>query len=182
MKSVIAPVNIFLVGYRCTGKTTIARDIAKRIGWKFIDADQHLMKAACKTVAEIVSSGGWPLFRELEKNTLQSICRHRQQVVATGGGVVSDNQNIDLMKENGVVVWLRATPETIFERMNRDDQTEALRPSLTEQELKVEIEETLKERTPMYKIAMTAAVDTEGKTLKEVSEEVVFLLKKLGIH
>lgn len=173
--------NIFIIGYRCTGKTSVAGYLAKKIGWDFIDADELLMKHSGETVADIVSRGGWPLFRKLEKEILKAICLNRKQVVSTGGGVVTDDENIDLMKQHGVVVWLRATPETILERMNRDVRSAHLRPSLTDHDLKVEVEKTLKERTPLYRTAMTVDVDTEGKTLSEVSSEVMSLLIHNGI-
>jgi len=172
--------NIFLIGYRCTGKTSVARLIAEKIGWDFVDADELLMKNAGETVTDIVSKGGWPLFRKLEKETLQDICKKQKQVVATGGGVVTDEENIGLMKQHGTVVWLRATPETIFYRMGQDTQTSHLRPSLTDHDQKSEIEATLRERTPMYANAMTVEVDTEGKTLPEISSEVVLMLSGIG--
>lgn len=172
--------NVFIIGYRCTGKTTVARYVAEKIGWDFVDADELLMKNSGETVKNIVARGGWPLFRKLEKDTLQAICKKRKQIVATGGGIVTDDENIDRMKQHGAVVWLRANPETILARMIQDAQTDHLRPSLTDHDLKVEIEETLKERTPMYRTAKTVDVDTEGKTLPEISSEVVTLLLRIG--
>lgn len=172
--------NIFLIGYRCTGKTSVGQVISEKIGWKFVDADALLMKNCGKTVTDVVAQGGWALFRKLEKDTLEIICRNRCQVVATGGGVVTDDGNIELMKQNGVVVWLRATPDTILQRMLRDTHTDDLRPSLTDHELKIEIEDTLKERIPRYRIAMTVYVDTEGKTLPEISSEVLSVLARFG--
>lgn len=154
--------------------------VADTIGWDFIDADELLMNHCGETVAETVSRGGWSLFRKLEKETLNVICRKSMQVVATGGGVVLDEENIDLMKRHGTIVWLRAEPETILERMVQDPRSDFQRPSLTHRDLKVEIEETLKERTPLYKDAMTVEVDTEGKTISEVSSEVLSFLYRNG--
>lgn len=173
--------NIFLIGYRCTGKTSVGKHIAKKIGWCFIDSDDLLMKNTGETVTEIVSRGGWGLFRKLEKETLKNICRNGKQVIATGGGVVTDDENIDLMKRSGAVVWLRANPGTILERMQRDTRTGDLRPSLTDRELKAEIIETLKERQPLYSLATTFDIDTEDKTLSEVSDEVISILSSSGL-
>lgn len=159
----------------------MARLIAEKIGWDFVDADELLMKNAGETVADIVSKGGWSIFRKLEKETLKAICLNKRQVVATGGGVVTDEENIDLMKQHGTVVWLRAAPETILSRMSQDTQTSHLRPSLTDYDLKSEIEATLQERTPMYANAMTVEVDTDSKTLPEISSEVVSILSGIGI-
>jgi shikimate kinase len=172
--------NIFLIGYRCTGKSSVGRTVAKKIGWNFIDADERMMKNLGESVSEIVSRGGWPLFRSLEKDTLRSICSSRRQVVATGGGVVTDDENIDLMKQNGAVVWLRASPQTILKRMLQDNHTDDLRPPLTDRGLEVEIEETLEKRTSLYRTAMNVDVNTENKTLSEVSSEVISLLVRIG--
>ena len=172
--------NLFLVGYRCTGKSSVARRVAEKLGWNVVDADERMMEDTGESVAETVSKGGWPLFRKIEKDTLRSICMNLGQVVATGGGVVEDDENIDLMKRSGAVVWLRASSDTIRKRMIRDTNSSDLRPPLTDFELKVEIEETLTKRTPLYRIAMTLEVDTEDKTLTEVSSEVISLLKRIG--
>jgi len=156
-------------------------DIAKKIGWSFVDADDLLMNSSGETVANIVSRGGWLLFRKLEKDILKDICLNRKQVIATGGGVVTDAENIDMMKRHGIVAWLRATPETIMERMTQDTRTGLLRPSRTDLELREEIQETLKERTPLYRIAMTLEVDTEGKTIPEISSEILSRLSPVGL-
>lgn len=174
--------NIFIIGYRCTGKTTAAHSVSKRVGWEFVDADRELMEKMGESVTEIVSRGGWTLFRELEKKTLKSICRNERQVVATGGGVVLDDENIETMKKNGLVIWLRATIDTIIERMQVDIQTEDLRPALTDHhDLISEIKETLKERTPLYQKATTWSVDTDGKKINEVVSEIISLIEKSNI-
>ena len=173
--------NLFIIGYRCTGKTTTAQTVSERMGWKFIDADRELMEKRGESVSEIVSSGGWPLFRKLEKQTLKEICRQERQVVATGGGVILDDENIETMKNNGPVIWLKATPETIIERMTADTETEELRPALTDHDLISEINETLNERIPLYQKAMTWSVDTDGKKINEVISEILSLIESSNI-
>jgi shikimate kinase len=174
------PLNIFLIGYRCTGKTSVGKNIAGKIGWEFIDADDLLMKKTGETVSEIVARDGWPAFRKIEKDVLKEICRGRGQVIATGGGVVLDDENIDRMRQSGIVVWLRATPETILKRMHRDTKNTDLRPSLTKHSMETEIKTTLEQRTSLYAIAMTVEVDTENKPLHEVSLEVLTILGRNG--
>lgn len=170
--------NIFIIGYRCTGKTSVAECVSLSIGWRFVDTDALLMENRGQSVSEIVENGGWALFREIEKQTLKDICRQEGQVVATGGGIVLDKENIELMRKNGIVIWLRADPDTILSRMIGDSNTVSLRPALTDQDLMSEIRQTLSERRPLYKKAMTRAIDTDDKTIPDVASEICTLLKE----
>jgi len=169
--------NIFLVGYRCTGKTTVGRKLAEELGLRFVDADVLLVETVGKTIADIVAEGGWPLFRQLEKETLQRICSETGQVVATGGGVILDPDNIAAMKENGTVIWLKAPADIICERMPQDPATVESRPPLTDKALMAEIRETLAQRIPLYQGAMHFSVDTEEKPVSVISREIVALLR-----
>jgi shikimate kinase len=169
--------NLFIIGYRCTGKSTVAKVVSEKTGWTCVDADSELADQRGETVAQIVATGGWPLFRKLEKETLKKICSREGQVVATGGGVVLDEENIELMRKSGEVIWLRANAETIIERMQADEKTETLRPALTEQTLAEEIKQTLSERVPLYQKAMTWSVDTDGKEVMDVITEIISHLK-----
>jgi shikimate kinase len=170
--------NIFLIGYRCTGKTSVGMTIANKINWRFVDADTSLVEEAGKTVAEIVLEGGWDLFRDLEKGILRKICQFNNQVVATGGGVVLAPENIEQMKNNGVIIWLYAEPLSIYKRMKKDGATPQQRPALTDQNnIMKEIEDTLLERIPLYKYAMDYEITTEGKDIATVRGEALTLLK-----
>lgn len=169
--------NLFLIGYRCTGKSNVARGISEKTGWTCVDADTELTVYRGETVAQIVEIGGWSLFRKLEKETLEKICGRDGQVVATGGGVVLDEENIEIMRKSGDVIWLKATAETIIDRMQADEETETLRPALTEQTLIEEIKQTLSERIPLYQKAMTWSVDTDGKEIADVISEIISHLK-----
>ena len=170
--------NIFLVGYRCTGKTSVGKFLAEDLGFRFVDADAMLVEAAGKTIADVVAEGGWPLFRQLEKETLRRICSETRQVVATGGGVILDPDNIAVMKENGIVIWLKAPADIICERMPQDPATTASRPPLTDKDLMAEIRETLAQRMPLYQGAMHFSVDTEEKPVSIISREISALLRQ----
>ena len=120
--------NLFLIGYRCSGKTTIGKTIAKALDWSFVDADVILVRESGRSIKEIVDSEGWDAFRRMERSVLKQICADDRQVVATGGGVVLDRSNIQAMKTSGTVVWLDAGAETIQKRMLRDKNTGDFRP------------------------------------------------------
>jgi shikimate kinase len=165
--------NIYLTGYRCTGKTSTGQLLSKKLGWDFVDADDMLVKDAEMTVAEIVERFGWDDFRNRESRILKSISRTTRKVVATGGGVILRDENIETMRDTGTVVWLKASVETIAARMVSDVKTDDQRPGLTDKGPVREIEETLEIRLPMYMKAMDFAVNTDGKTLQSICDEIL---------
>ncbi len=172
--------NIFLIGYRCTGKTSAGKALAKALGWKVVDADVYLVNEQGSTVAEIVANRGWDAFREMEKSVLKKICRRDNQVVATGGGVILDPENVMAMKESGIRVWLQASPETIKHRIVQDLKTKDQRPSLTSQGLLEEIESVLAERAPLYTEAKDFNVVTDNLSIDQVCNKILVKLHEYG--
>lgn len=161
--------NIYLIGYRCTGKTTVGKMLASALGFDFIDADVKLVKDYGMTVAEIVAKEGWGGFRSKEKDVLKEISQMKNHVIATGGGVILDPENIDTIKNSGICVFLKASPEIIQERMLKDAMTADQRPSLTDKKLEQEITYTLRERMPLYEKTMDFSVDTDELSLDDVT-------------
>ena len=173
------PYNVFLIGYRCTGKTSAGKLLAGRLDWPFVDTDSLLVAEKQTSIREIVASAGWEAFRKLEQDVVRRVCNQDGQVVATGGGVVLNADNVELMKKSGRLVWLRATPETIRKRMIQDADTEALRPALTSKDSIAEIEETLLERESYYMRAMDFSVDTDNRRIDEVCDAIMGQLAEL---
>jgi len=165
--------NIFLIGYRCTGKTSVGNALSKKSGLTFVDADRQLVEKEGKTIAEMVAEQGWDYFRLRENEIIKSICALDGQVVATGGGVILDPGNVMAMKRCGRLIWLQAAPETIRKRMLKDDLTSEQRPALTSQGAADEIESTLKRRTPYYRAAMDFSIDTDGRSVEDICEMIV---------
>jgi shikimate kinase len=170
--------NIFLIGYRCTGKTSVGKLLAEKLERSFVDADSRLVEEYGMAIKDMVAAQGWDAFREKERIILKGICALDRQVVATGGGVILNNNNVTDMKNSGIVVWLRATPETIKKRIVQDEKTEDQRPALTAKGLIEEIEETLLNRNPLYENAMNFVVDTDVLSIDEICDIVV---KKMNI-
>ena len=165
--------NIFLIGHRCSGKTSVGHALAKMLGLAFVDADGRLAENAGQTIAGMVADRGWDYFRKREKETIQSICALDGQVVATGGGVVLDPDNVAAMKRCGCLIWLQAAPETIRKRMRADNRTPDQRPVLTCGDATDEIESTLKDRMPLYRAAMDFAIDTDRRSVEDICEMIV---------
>jgi len=171
--------NIFLIGYRCTGKTTVGRSLAKRLERLFFDTDLELVKEQGIKIPEIVGKKGWAAFRDIEKRVIQCACERDNQVVATGGGAVLDEENVKRMKERGVLVWLRADIKTIEKRIIEDNTTQDFRPALTSKGSVEEIRETLLARNPFYERAMDFFVDTDSMDIEAVSDRIIQNLKKI---
>jgi shikimate kinase len=165
--------NLFLIGYRCSGKTTIGKTIAETIDWSFVDADVILVRESGRPVKEIVDAEGWETFRRMEQSTLKQICTKDHQVVATGGGVVLDTANIKTMQTNGMVIWLRASAGTIQKRMQQDKSTGNFRPALTDKGRIEEIEDMLLQRTPYYESASDFSIQTDNVPINEISANII---------
>jgi shikimate kinase len=169
--------NIFLIGYRCSGKTKAGKSIAGILKRQFIDTDLKVVEEEGMTISEIVDKKGWDFFRKKETAVLKKICRYDEQVVATGGGIVLNKENRVNMKKYGTVAWLRATFETVKKRTLLDRKTKDFRPSLTSKELDEEIKETLLIRKPYYKEAMDFSIYTDNLDIDGVCKAVITKLE-----
>jgi shikimate kinase len=168
--------NVFLIGYRCTGKTSVGKLLSAKLGWPFIDTDSLLVSDSGRSIKEIVATDGWEAFRKMEHAIIKEICALDRRIVATGGGIVLNADNVKLMKKRGKLVWLRATPETIKKRMMQDTDTEAFRPALTTKNSMAEVGTTLVEREPLYEKAMDFFVDTDNQQVDEVCDAIIYIL------
>ena len=166
--------NIVLVGFMGTGKTAVAKRLAHELKMKYIATDDIIEKREKKPVNDIFANDGEPYFRKVEKEVVENVSSMSGVVVATGGGVVLDNENMENLRKNGVVISLNATPEEILERT----KSYAHRPLLNVPDPLGKIKELLKERAPYYEKA-DYQVDTSGKALKGIVEEVKGIISKL---
>lgn len=168
--------SIILIGYRATGKTTLAKLLAERLGWEWIDADVEIERRAGKSIAAIFAQEGEKAFRDLEAAVVADLGGRERIVVATGGGAPMRPENRNAMRR-GTIVYLTARPETIHRRMTGDATTAARRPSLTEKDPLAEILHLLSIREPIYRELAHWEIDTEGKTPAEIADEI---LERLG--
>jgi shikimate kinase len=158
---------LFLVGYRATGKSTVARLLAERLGWAWVDADEVLERRHGRTVWQIFAEEGEAGFRDKEAAVLEELCRSARLVVATGGGVVLREANRKRLRVTGRVVWLTADAQTIWGRLQRDPVTAERRPALTVGGL-AEVEELLRVREPLYAECADLTVDTVCRPPEDV--------------
>lgn len=139
----------YIIGPRGSGKTTIGKKLAESKGYQFVDTDKLILEKAGKTIAEIVEQHGWDYFRQLETDVLKSIMQDKT-VVSTGGGLVLAQENQQIMRNNGTVIYLNAKPEVLVKRLAAEPQADQ-RPSLTGKSLIDEIEEVMQQREPIYR-------------------------------
>jgi len=156
--------TFFLIGYRCTGKTTIGKALAERLGLEFIDADEYLVEKAGKSIKQIFAEDGEPAFRDLEEQCLAELSRRTGVVIGAGGGAVMRQSNVQRMKAAGTVVLLESDAATIYSRITGDPKTDAQRPSLTNKSQYDEIVHLLEYRKPYYHAAADIVLDSSDMT------------------
>jgi len=172
--------NIVLIGYRGTGKTSVGMALSKRLGKTFCDTDDYIETKVKMPISDMVAREGWAFFREKEKEAIREVSQYKDCVIAAGGGAVLDAENVENLKKDGVVILLEATTQITVERMRYDKKTEQQRPSLTGKDPYKEIEEVLEFRRPIYQRAMDFSVDTTSKSIEQVLDEIIQKLEKYG--
>jgi len=165
--------NIFLVGFMGAGKSTVGKILADKIGYGYCDADKFIEEQAGTTITQIFADHGEQYFRDLESESIEVLASNDKQVVATGGGVVQRDRNWNAMKKNGLTIYLKASVETIWERIKDDNS----RPLLQVENPVNAARELLKKRTPMYEKA-DIIISTDNLSLKQVADEILTLLNK----
>ncbi|HEU18918.1 MAG TPA: shikimate kinase [Deltaproteobacteria bacterium] len=165
--------NIILVGYRCTGKTSVGRKLSNVLNRPFIDTDNLVTEKAGLSIREIVNQGGWKLFRKKEKEVAHQASTSSGQIIATGGGILDDDENRRLLQRNGLFIWLTASSETILARMQTDEQTNDQRPALCDADQEHEIAIMLAQREPAYRQAADLIIDTSDKSIDDVVDDII---------
>ncbi|MDA8171295.1 MAG: shikimate kinase [Nitrospiraceae bacterium] len=160
--------NIVLTGFMGTGKSSVARELAHLLGRGVIDLDTEIEKNAGMSIASIFAAFGEPRFRELETDAARQAAEKRAAIISTGGGIVLKSENMEALRASGVIFCLTASPETILKRtsVNRE------RPLLQVPDPLGKITELLNARGPYYRGSCDYMIDTEGKTPKEIAQEI----------
>jgi shikimate kinase len=168
--------NLALIGYRGTGKTTVAQALAKHLAWPVVDLDVELERRAGKTISQIFADSGEGAFRELEALLVAEYCAGMQQILSLGGGAVLRAENRAAIRGGCRTAWLTASPETIYQRISTDPTTGARRPNLTAQGGLAEIVAVLAAREDFYRECADCIVATEGRSPDSIAEEILMQL------
>lgn len=167
--------NVFLIGPMGAGKTTIGRHVAMLVHKRFVDADQEIEKRTGVTIPVIFEIEGESGFRRRESMVVDELTREQDIVLATGGGVVLLEENRQVLKQRGTVVYLQADLETLVERTRRDRN----RPLLQTEDPRAKIAELLRQREPIYRQIADVVVDTGQRAPSSVARDIVARIKDL---
>jgi shikimate kinase len=173
--------NLVLIGYRGSGKSTVGSRLAARLKMRFVDIDDLIEERQGVPISDIVKSHGWGHFRKLERSTIEEISKADHLIIAPGGGAVLDTDNVKALRENGFIIWLKADRETLLKRMNQDPGTNSRRPTLTGKGTSEELKEVMSLREPIYERASEIQIDTSELAVEAVVENILTVLKdKMG--
>jgi shikimate kinase len=160
--------NIILTGFMGTGKSSLGRMLARRLDYRFIDTDTEIERRKGCTVADIFREEGEPAFRALETELVRELSQHQRLVIATGGGLVMNPTNVELLKAGGIIICLTAEPEEILARISRQKQ---VRPLLQETNPDAKIAQLLAQRAPVY--AQFRQLATSGQSHEELIAQLL---------
>ena len=167
--------NIVLIGYRGTGKSVVGELLAARLRMPCIDMDAEIVKRAGMSIPEIVKKYGWQKFRDIESEEALELAGLDNIVIDTGGGVIERPENIEVIKTNSRIFWLKASVNTIVSRIQGGTE----RPALTAGKIFTEeVMEVLERRIPKYKSASQYEIDTDGLTPEQVADRITKIWKE----
>jgi len=155
-----------------TGKTAVGRELSRILDMKLIDVDTEIEKSEKITINDIFKQFGEPRFREIETDMIRKLSESKNTIISTGGGAVLKQENMDILRKNGVIVCLTASPETIFKRTSTNND----RPLLQVENPLKKINELLNFRKPFYEKA-DVMIDTEGKPPLQIADEIIEKVK-----
>ena len=164
--------NIALIGMMGSGKSTVAKLLANQLqNFSFVDTDEEIIKSQKISINEIFEKYGEKAFRTIETVQLKDVLKNDNQVIATGGGIVISEDNLNLLLNNSVLIYLKAEPEELYKRVKNNKE----RPLLNDCNIKEKIINLLGQREEKYKKAHFT-IDTTNKTpdiiVKEILEKI----------
>lgn len=167
------PPRIYLIGARGSGKTTVGRLLAARLGWSFVDMDDLIEASAGKSIAEVFATEGEAGFRDREAEALEQIAHRPDHVIATGGGIVLRPDSRARLSETGHCVWLTAPAETLWYRIRADVASAVRRPALTELSPLDEMRHILESREPLYRSVAHQSIATDSQSPRTVVSTIL---------
>jgi shikimate kinase len=166
--------NIILIGFMGSGKSSIGRMVAKRMGFQFVDTDRLIEERAGKSIPETFAEQGEEAFRDLETAAIESLVHFKRCVISTGGGAVLREKNRALLRELGFVVLLTASAEVLWERVSRNTR----RPLLQTENPRETLSQMLAARREVYEAAAEFVLDTSHFSHGRSAQEVIVAARR----
>jgi len=170
--------NIYLTGFMGAGKSEVGRRLARKLGREFLDTDELVERRSGRRISEIFAEFGEERFREMEHAAVREASELSRAVVALGGGAITRERNLKLIRETGVVVYLKLTPEAILERV-KDDNTRPLLAGLDNKAKLERIRSLLSKRSEFYNKA-DLIIECASRSADEIADEIASKLEKMG--
>lgn len=167
--------NVYLVGFMGTGKTTVGKILAQKLNKEFVETDEVIEQQEAKKIVDIFSQKGEAYFRELEKKLLEELSREKDLVVSCGGGLICNEDNLNILKRTGIVFNLKASVQEIYERTKKHTS----RPLLNVDNPLEKIGGLLNKREPYYSQAHYI-IDSESGSPIQIAESIIEILDKIG--
>ena len=161
--------NIYLIGFMGAGKSTIARTLVREQGCSLVEMDERIVEEQGMSINEIFEKYGEDHFRDIESRLVEDLGKKKGMVVSCGGGVVVRKENVQNMKSSGKIVFLTATPETVYERVKNSTD----RPILNGHMNVEYIAGLMEKRRALYEEAADLTIATDGKTRDEICREIL---------
>lgn len=171
--------KVILTGYRATGKTTVGRLLAARLGVAFLDTDAEIEERENRSIPEMVKKDGWEYFRGRERELLHELVARKDGVIASGGGAIIHEEAWRELMKTGLVVWLSTDIVTICQRLAADEKKNSgQRPTLTGKEITTEVAEVLALREPLYRKGSHLVIDSAGNTPAAIVDKILVVLEE----
>lgn len=165
--------NLYLIGYRGSGKTTVGSLLAKRLNLPHLDSDDLVEQHSGQTIQQIFATLGEVEFRRLEAEVVRSLHRLQPSIVSLGGGAILAPENRDRLRASGRVVWLKGSSDVLHARIEKDLATPQRRPRLTDLGRLEEVKTLLKQRDPIYSACADFTVEVGELSAAEVAETIL---------
>ncbi|MDR1485747.1 MAG: shikimate kinase [Planctomycetaceae bacterium] len=170
---------MILIGYRGTGKTTVASILSERYSIPAIDSDKEIERESGMSIAEIFSRHGEVGFRDIEESVIARILANSKEIIlASGGGAILRESTRNKFRKTGQVVWLQASPEVVLKRMQNDVASLTTRPNLTSLLPLDEIISLIEKRKPLYEQTATFTINTDNLTPTQIADNCKLFFQK----
>ncbi|WP_104544937.1 shikimate kinase [Chroococcidiopsis sp. TS-821] len=167
--SVLKGVNLYLIGMMGTGKTTVGRALANKLGYRFVDTDEIITQVTQQSISQVFATSGEAAFRQIETQVLAKVCAYTHLAIATGGGIVLQRENWSYL-HHGLIVWLDAPTELLYTRLSADETRPLLQGT---GDLRSQLETILQQRQPLYSQADLRVIVTSEETPEQLATRIL---------